>query len=153
MSHGGGCPGYYTHFRLEPKTKIAAIVLTNAIGSEVGFYTAKAFDLIAPAIKKAIDDPKGIPQRDPSLDRYVGIYDTIWGQSAIVRWEDGLAELGLRTRDPLKALTKLKQVGVHTFRRIRDDDQELGETFTFDVADDGKVRRFKQHSNWSVKVR
>ena len=153
MSHGGGCPGYYTEFRMEPKTKIAVIVLTNSIGSEVGLYAAKAFAIIAPAIKKAIDNPEGVPQRDPILDRYVGIYDTIWGQSAIIRWEDGLAELRLRTRDPKNAITKLKHVEEHTFRRIRDDDRELGETFTFDVADDGTVRRFKQHSNWSVKVR
>lgn len=153
VSHGGGCPGYYTHFRLEPKTKIAAIVLTNSIGSEVGFYTEKAFDLVAPAIKKALDDPKGAPKRDRSLDRYVGIYDSIWGQTAIVRWDEGLAALGLRSRDPKGALANLKKTGEHIFRRIRKDDESLGETFVFDVADDGTVTRFKSHSNWSVKVR
>ncbi|MEE9291632.1 MAG: serine hydrolase, partial [Acidobacteriota bacterium] len=153
VSHGGGCPGYYTHFRLEPKTRIAAIVLTNAIGSEVSFYSEKAFDLVAPAIKKALDDPKGAPKRDRSLDRYVGVYDSIWGQTAIIRWEDGLAALGLRSRDPKNALTKLKKTGEHTFRRIRKDDESLGEAFEFDVAEDGKVTRFKRHSNWVLKVR
>jgi CubicO group peptidase (beta-lactamase class C family) len=152
-SHGGGCPGYYTHFRTEPKTKIAVIVLTNSIGSETSFYTEKAFDLIAPAIKKALDDPKGALKRDKRLDRYVGVYDSVWGQNAILQWEDGLASLWLKSRDPGEALTKLKKTGDHTFRRIRKDDESLGETIEFDVAADGSVTRFKWHSNWSEKVR
>ena len=152
VSHGGGCPGYYTHFRTEPKTKIAAIVLTNSIGSEVGFYTAKAFDLIAPAIKKVLDDPKGRPKRDKDLDRYVGVYASVWGESAIIRWEDGLAELWLGSRDPKEALTRLKKIGDHTFRRIRDDDEELGEAFLFEIGEDGTASRFKRHSNWYVRV-
>jgi hypothetical protein len=138
---------------MEPKTKIAVIVLTNAIGSEVSFYTAKAFDLIAPAIKSALDDPEGAPRRDEDLDRYVGVYGSIWGQTAIIRWEDGLAALWLGSRDPREALTRLKKTAEHTFRRIREDDDELGEAFTFDVAGDGVARRYKQHSNWSVRVR
>lgn len=152
-SHGGGCPGYYTHFRTEPKTKIAAIVLTNAIGSEVGFYTRQAFDLIAPAIQKALKDPKGVPQRGEDLDRYVGTYGSIWGESAIIRWEDGLAELSLSTRDPAEALTRLRKTGEHSFRRIREDDESLGEEFLFEIGEDGRASRYKQHSNWSVRTR
>jgi CubicO group peptidase (beta-lactamase class C family) len=154
VSHGGGCPGYYTHIRLEPKTRIAVIVLTNTIGSEVGFYTAKGFDLIAPVVEKALEDPDGVPVREPGLDRYTGVYDTIWGQSAVVRWEDGLAVLDLGTRDPGEDLVKLKKTREHVFRRVREDDEEQpGEEYVFDVAADGTVTRFKQHSNWSRKVR
>ena len=68
VSHSGGCPGYYTDFRLEPKSKIAVIVLTNAIGSEVDLYTKKGYELIAPAIEQAMENPEGAPDRDPSLD-------------------------------------------------------------------------------------
>jgi CubicO group peptidase (beta-lactamase class C family) len=154
VSHGGGCPGYYTHFRLEPKSKIAAIVLSNSIGSEVSFYTAKAFDLIAPAVAKALADEGEEPEHDPSLDRYTGIYDSIWGQAAIVRWEDGLAILWLPTRDPKDGLFKLKETGEHTFRLVRKDDEDaLGQEFVFEVADDGTVTRYKSHSNWFLKVR
>lgn len=154
VGHGGGCPGYYTHFRLEPKSKIAAIVLTNSIGSEVGLYTLKAFGLIAPAIAEALDEDSEVPERDPSLDRYTGIYDSIWGQTAIVRWEDGLAVLWLSTRDPEEGLFKLKKTGDHTFRLIRKDDEDvLGQEFVFEVADDGTVTRYKSHSNWFLKVR
>jgi CubicO group peptidase (beta-lactamase class C family) len=154
VSHGGGCPGYYTHFRAEPKSRIAAIVLTNAIGSDVGSYTAAAFDLIAPAIERALEDPDGAPKRDPELDRYTGIYDSIWGQVAIVRWDDGLAMLWLRTRDPAETLNKLKKTGEHTFRRIREDDDEVpGEEYVFDVTEDGTVTQVTWHSNPYKKVR
>jgi CubicO group peptidase (beta-lactamase class C family) len=152
VTHGGGCPGYYTHFRIEPKAKIAVIALSNTIGSEVSLYTEKGFDLIGPAVKAALKDPDGAPARDPELDRYVGVYGSIWGQEAIIRWEDGLAVLGLGSRNPKKAITKLKKTGEHTFRRIREDDGELGETFVFDVDGDGTASRFKQHSNWSARI-
>lgn len=154
VGHSGGCPGYYTYVRLEPATKIAVIALTNAIGSDIGLYTAKAFDLVAPAIAKALDDPQGAPERDPALDRYVGVYDSIWGQSAIVRWEDGLAQIWLGSRDPKKSLERLAKSGEHAFRRIREDDEaQPGEEIVFELAEDGSVRRFAQHSNWYVKVR
>jgi CubicO group peptidase (beta-lactamase class C family) len=152
VGHSGGCPGYYSHFLMEPKTKITAIVLTNAIGSERRLYTAKAFELIGPAIEKALSDPDGAPERDRGLDRYVGIYDSIWGQTAIVRWEDGLAELWLWRRDPEVALTKLNKTGDHVFRRIRTDDDVLGETYTFDISDDGSVKRYQHHHSWYVKA-
>jgi hypothetical protein len=105
-------------------------------------------------VKAARDDPEDVPERDPELDRYVGIYaDTDWGQVAVVRWNDGLAMLSLSTRSPGKALSKLKKTGEHTFRRIRKDDESLGETVVFEVDEDGDVTRFIHHSNWSVKVR
>jgi CubicO group peptidase (beta-lactamase class C family) len=154
VGHGGGCPGYYTHIRMEPKTKIAVVVLTNAVGSEVELYTAKAFDLIRPAIEKALKEPGKVPERDPALDRYAGVYDSIWGQSAIVRWEDGLAAVSLAERDLKEALVRLKKTGEHVFRRVREDEEDqLGEEFVFDLAQDGTVTRYKQHSNWYRKVR
>ena len=135
-------------------TNIAVIVLSNAIGTEVGLYTAKAFDLIRPAVEKALKEPGKVPERDPALDRYTGVYDSIWGQSAIVRWEDGLAELSLGEREPKEALVRLKKTGDHVFRRVREDDEgQLGEEFVFDLAEDGTVTRCKRHSNWYRKVR
>jgi len=151
--HGGGCPGYYTEFRLEPKTKIGVIVLTNSIGSEVGLYAAEGFDLVAPAISQALDDPDGAPERDPGLDRYTGVYDSIWGQWAVVRWEEGLAALWLKNRDIKDAFIQLRRTGEHTFRTVRKDDESPGEAFVFEVAEDGTVLRFRRHSNVYPKVR
>ena len=153
IEHGGACPGYYSQVTIEPKYKLGIIVLSNAIGTKVDFYVEKAIELVGPVVAAAVKDPEAIPERDPSLDRYIGIYDTIWGQKAVVRWEDGLAHLSLSTRNPKNSLTKLKKVDEHTFRRIRDDDGSLGETFFFEVSEDGTVTRMRQHSNWSTKVR
>jgi hypothetical protein len=138
---------------IEPKSKLGVIILSNAIGTEVDLYVEQAVALIGPAVKEARDDPGGAPERDPELDRYVGIYDSDWGQEAIVRWEDGLAMLSLGTRNPGKGMQKLKKTGEHSFRRVRKDDESLGETVTFEVNEEGAVTRVLQHSNWSVKVR
>jgi CubicO group peptidase (beta-lactamase class C family) len=154
VGHGGGCPGYRTQIGLEPKTKIAVIVLSNAIGTDVGLYTATAFDLIRPAVEKALKEPGKLPERDPALDRYTGVYESIWGQAAIVRWEDGLAAVSLDSREPKETLARLKKTDEHVFRRLREAEEgQLGEELVFELAADGKVTRYKQHSNWYRKVR
>jgi CubicO group peptidase (beta-lactamase class C family) len=153
VSHGGGCPGYYTQFVLEPARELGVIVLTNAIGSAVELYAEKAAELIGPAIDEATQDPEGAPARDAGLDRYLGIYDRAWGQASVLRWKGSLAYLWLPSRDPKADLIELKQVRDHVFRRVRTDDESLGEEFVFEVAEDGRVLRLKQHSNWQVKVR
>jgi CubicO group peptidase (beta-lactamase class C family) len=152
VGHSGGCPGYYSQFLLVPKNKLGVIVLTSAIGSPVGFYAEKAADLLVPAIKAATDSPDDAPGHDPELDRYVGIYDSSWGQSAVLHWKGGLAIMGLRSRDPGEAISKLKKTGEHTFRRVRKDDESLGEEFIFEVDGNGGVTRFMSHSNWMTKV-
>lgn len=152
VGHSGGCPGYFTQIRLDPAARIAVIVLSNAIGAEVGLYSTKAFDLIGPAIAAAKE--KTAPAtRDPVLDQYVGVYESIWDQHAIVRWDDGLAQLNLASRDPKQHLVKLKHAGGHTFRRVREDDKSLGEAVSFEVSDDGTVHRYQQHSIWREKVK
>ena len=153
IEYGGACPGYYSQVTIEPKYNLGIIVLLNAIGTEVDFYVEKAIELMGPVVAAAHKDPEAIQECDPSLDRYVGLNDTIWGQEAVVRWEDGLAHLSLPTRYPKSSLTKLKKVDEHTFRRIRDDDGSLGDTFFSETSEDGTVIRVCQHSNWSTKVR
>ncbi len=150
--HGGGCPGYYTEFRLEPKTKMGAIVMTNAIGSPRGHYAAQAFELIQPALQRALDSPDEAPVRDGSLERYVGVYSSIWGQTAVVPWEDGLAMLALASAAPAEDLERFQHVEGDTFRRVREDDGSLGETLRFELSDDGKARRFNRHSIWEERI-
>lgn len=142
IEHGGACPGYFSQVAIEPKSKLGVLVLSNAIGAEVDLYVDKAVELIGPAVAAAVKGPEGKPEQDLSLDRFVGIYDDgAWGQEAIVRWEDGLACLSLATRDPKGSLIKLKKVEENTFRRVREDDGTLGETFFFEVSEEGKVIR------------
>jgi len=153
VGHSGGCPGYYSQFLLVPKSKLGVIVLTSAIGSPVGFYAEKAADLLVPAIKAATGSPDDAPEHDPELERYVGLYDSSWNQSAVLHWQGGLAIMGLGTRNPGEAIYKLKKTGEHTFRRVRKDDESLGEEFVFLVDENGEVIRFTSHSNWMTKIR
>jgi CubicO group peptidase (beta-lactamase class C family) len=149
--HGGGCPGYITEFRIEPKTKIGAIVLTNTIGSAPGAWAGAAFDLIAPAIDKAAESPDSAPARDGSLQRFAGLYGTIWGRSSIVPWEDGLAILDLGSSDPAQGMSRLRLIGGTTFARVRDDNS-LGETFEFELGPDGRATRVKVHSIYLDRI-
>jgi CubicO group peptidase (beta-lactamase class C family) len=153
VGHSGGCPGYYSQFLLVPKNNLGVIVLTSAIGSPVGFYAEKAADLLVPAIKAVEGSPDDAPERDPELDRYVGVYDSSWSQSAVFHWQGGLGIMGLGTRNPGEAIYKLKKTGDHTFRRVRKDDESLGEEFVFEVDEQGTVTRFSSHSNWMTKIR
>lgn len=154
VTHGGGCPGYYTHFRYQPDTRLAVIALSNAIGTETGLYTLRGFDLVGPAVAAALESPEEVPERDPALDAYVGVYGSIWGQTAIVRWQDGLAEVDLDSRDPKESMVRLRKIDEHTFVKVREDDETVpGETFLFEVGDDGMAKRYLRHSNWVERIR
>jgi len=153
VGHSGSCPGFYTTFRLVPRDRLAVIVLSNAIGTDVGLYAAKAIEIIAPALSEASKTTEPPAERDPDFDRYVGTYDTVWGRFAIVRWKDGLAVVDLDSRDPFDDLTTLEHVEGHTFRRVRSDDGSLGETWRFAVDDRGRVLSVTSHSNPAVRLR
>ena len=153
--HGGGCPGYYTEFGVLPKEELGIIVLTNAIESNHVLYARKAAAVLTPAVKAANDASTERLERDPELDRYVGVYDTVWGREAIVRWKEGLAGVSLTNReiDPDKWIAPLTHVEGHVFRRVRADDGTLGEEWVFEVDEDGHVLSVTVHSNPAVRVR
>jgi len=153
--HGGRCPGYSTEFAVLPKEELGIAVLTNANQSNVSLYARKAAAVIAPAVKAASKGPSDRPERNPELDRYVGVYDTTWGRDAIVRWKDGLAAVSLSNRaiDPDDWIAPLKHVEGHVFRRVRTDDKSLGEEWFFEVDEDGQVVSVTVHSNPAVRVR
>ena len=88
-----------------------------------------------------------------SLAAYLGNYTTGFsGEVAFVRWEDGLASLSLPTANPVDAITKWKNTGAHTFRRIRKD-EALGEEIVFTVGPDGKATQLTWHSNVYRRLR
>jgi len=175
VGHGGACPGYFTQILLEPKTKMAAIVLSNAMGTEVGRLADGGLKLVTPQVEAVVGEAKAAAEkaekmaeeateenagmaaapepRDPDLDRYTGLYTSPWGDAAIVRWKEGLAELWLDSRDPVEALSELRRVedGDHLFRRVREDDGTLAEEVEFEVDPEGRATRYRQHGNWMVR--
>jgi len=143
--HGGGCPGYYTEFRLEPASKIGVIVLTNTIGSDPGGYARAAFDVVAPAISGALDSAGEQSEREASFEAFPGVYRSIWGEVLIAPWEDGLAMLDLDSSDPAEALQTLQHVEGNEFKRVRSDGS-LGEAVRFELDEEGIARRMNVHS-------
>ena len=135
--------------------ELGIVVLTNAIGSNHALYARKAAALLRPAVKAASKKSEDQPERNPDFDRYVGVYDTVWGREAIVRWKDGLAAVGLTSRavKPDDWIAPLKHVEGHVFRRIRTDDESLGEEWIFEVDENGRVLSVTTHSNPSTRVR
>jgi CubicO group peptidase (beta-lactamase class C family) len=154
VGHAGYCPGYQTELLLQTDDKVATVFMTNTNGVDTRRWVQKAYEVVAPAIKKAVDDPKGARAPDPALERYAGRYEVFTaGERIVLPWEDGLAMLGLPTENPTgDAFLKLKPAGEHRFRRIRSDGS-LGEEVVFEMGADGRPTRMLQHSNYAVRAR
>ena len=154
VGHGGGCPGFLSHFRIQVDEKIATIVMVNTNGENPSQFSQRAYEVVAPAIKAATKSPDEAKTLDPQLRKFIGAYDSFpWGGEAqVISWEGGLAMIGLPTTNPLESLTKLKHVEGNTFRRIRDD-ETLAEEVVFELGPDGEVLRMKRHSNYSERIR
>jgi hypothetical protein len=130
VGHAGSCPGYQSEL------------------------LQRAYEIVAPAVKKAVDDPKGAKVADPTLERYAGRYEYFTaGERVVVPWEDGLAVLSLPTENPTgDALAKLRPAGEHRFRWLRPDGT-LGDEVVFEMGPDGVPTRMLRHSNYAIRVR
>lgn len=155
VGHGGSCPGFVSMLQLKTDEKVATVVMANAQDVDPEVYAKGLYDIVAPVLAAAAKDKDGrkpADTGDASLDAYTGSYTETFSntETAIVRWENGLAMLSLPTEKPMEALRKLQKVGAHTFRRVRKD-ETLGETVVFDIGPDGRALRFTHHSNPSER--
>jgi len=123
-------------------------VLTNAIGSNVSLYARKAAAVLAPAVEASSGGCEDAPVRNPEFDRFVGVYDSVWGRTAIVEWNNGLAAVDLDNRavDRDDWISPLKHIEGSVFRRVRSDDDTLGEEWVFEVDADGRAVSITSHS-------
>jgi CubicO group peptidase (beta-lactamase class C family) len=151
VGHGGGCPGYRTHIALSPKDKIAAVCMTNATDANIGTFTEKAYEILAPAIDETLKAEKEPEPYPADLEKYTGFYRTHWGETAVFIWKGSLAIIFLPTDNPMEAITELKKTGEHVFRRVRKD-KELGEEYIFELDDAGNVKWYKSFSYYMKKV-
>lgn len=152
VGHGGNCPGYRTQLMMSPADKIAVIFMTNGQGTNTGRYTRAVFDLVAPAIKRAVEAPASAKKPDSDLRRYVGRYEPPFGGETQVFIQEGdLALVSLLSDNPAQAARKLKRTSAHVFRLVREDGG-LAEEVVFELGPDGRARRFKQHSNYSHRL-
>jgi CubicO group peptidase (beta-lactamase class C family) len=152
VGHGGSCPGYRTALSLYPQDLLAGVAMVNAMGVDPGEFVAQVVKILGGAAQKIKEAPDAAKVPDPSLQKFVGLYRSAWGETAVLVWDDGLAMFDLPTENPLDALDKLKPVEGLRFRRIRADG-ELGEEVVFEADKDGRIIRFKQNENYTEKVR
>lgn len=154
VGHGGSCPGYQTNFQMQTDEKLAMIGLSNAIDVNSGALTRAMYDIAAPAVKAAAaDSARALKALDPSLERYLGSYESVWGgEREIIAWEGNIAAVSLPSDAPVRGMTKLRKVGEHTFRRVRPDGK-LAEAWTFAVGSDGRVTQLAVNYQVSRKVR
>jgi hypothetical protein len=146
IGHGGACPGYRTQVTLSPKDKVAVIVLTNTDDANPEAYVWEIFDLVAPALSKAVESPGAAKKPAPDLERFVGHYERPIGlETQVFLWDGGLALLALPNDNPSDSMTKLRRIKGNTFRRLRDDG-ELGEEIVFETGPDGKIAGFVRNS-------
>lgn len=144
VGHDGHCPGYRSTVALSPSTGVGVVVLTNAIYADTGTWADQALQILQPAVEEA---ESGVEvARDPDLDKYLGRYHTVWGDTAVVRWGAGLAEVWLMGNDLSdQSLYVLERVEGHHFRRVRDDGLP-GEAFVFEADADGNIVRYVSDS-------
>ena len=149
VGHGGSCPGYRTALQIDLKRKLAFSVMINASATNPGKY----INGINGIISKVKETEKTDESEQPvDLSEYTGYYNTKpwWSELYIGTWGDKLVTLNLPADDPAEAMTMYKHIAGDTFRKIRED-KELGETLTFERDAAGKIIRYKQHGNYSVK--
>jgi len=153
VGHGGSCPGYRTILILHPKSKLGAIVMMNATGTDPDGVAEVILKTMAPALAEA---KKPSTEAIPDLSAYEGVYDAQpWASERIIVQQGArLLVTSLPSYDdPLLGIQKLKREDGHRFRRVRDDSDIPGEVWQFLVDDAGTVTGVTVHSNTSPKIR
>ncbi len=165
VGHGGSCPGYRSHLLLRARDRVATAFMTNGQGVNSRRFAQTAYDIVAPALRKAAGEaggetPAGAVSAEPeagaaaareTLARFTGTYQRpLGGESAVLVWKGDLHVLPLPTDDPLDSLTRLRRIEDGTFRRVRDNG-DLGEAFTFEEMPDGRMLMWR-NDNYSIRA-
>jgi CubicO group peptidase (beta-lactamase class C family) len=147
--HWGACPGYRSIIVLDPKEKLAVIVLINAMENPW-----KYANQIRSILLKGDHEKKSVLSTT-DLEEYTGLYNAQpWGsEKKVVTWYGHLAIIDLPSENPLEEMTLLQHISGDVFRRIRRND-DLGEEIRFERDEKtGKITRMWGHSNYSVKLK
>ncbi|MEX2231143.1 MAG: serine hydrolase domain-containing protein [Cyclobacteriaceae bacterium] len=147
--HWGTCPGYRSILLMDPKEKLAFIVLINTMENPWQ-YASQIRNILQKGEKE-----KKSGGSDIDLEEYIGLYNAqpLGSEKKVLSWYGNLAVLELPSQNPLEDMTLLQHVGGDVFRRIRRD-ESLGEEFFFERdKKTGKITKMWQHSNYSVKLK
>ena len=73
-------------------------VVMRVRAPEPAFWRGQTFSEFDDAVTAALDVGKPPVERDPASQRFIGVYDSIWGRIAVVAWKGGLAVMDLDSR-------------------------------------------------------
>ena len=152
--HGGSCPGYRSSFEMDLKNKRAFSVMINSSGTNPMKYVMGMHAILN---KMSAKDNGAKPETAASsmdLSQYVGYYDPKpWSSEEYIgTWNGDLVVLSLPSDKPAEAMTKFRHIEGDTFRRVRGDG-ELGETLVFERDANGKITRYIQHGNYTLRIK
>ncbi|MBK8501839.1 MAG: beta-lactamase family protein [Saprospiraceae bacterium] len=147
VGHGGSCPGYRSTIVIDPTRKLAAIAMINAQAVNPSKYTKGMLALVIKA------EGKETSHDTMHLEQYAGFYNSQpwWPEEVIVPWQGKLASIALPNENPATEMSLLKQLEGHHFRRVRDDDT-LGEEIRFELDQNGRIIKYWQHNNFTIRV-
>ncbi len=95
VSHGGWIGGNRTHLIVSPARKVAVVAMTNADDGSPSFFAYEAYDVLAPAIEKALSRQDEAARKTATDEipevwhTYVGLYSDPWRFESRVLIEDG----------------------------------------------------------------
>lgn len=147
VSHGGSCPGYRSVISMYPNEKMAFSVMINAGGTNPQKYVEGIKSVMA----KVEAPDKNSTNKD--LTEFVGIYSQQpwWSEDYVGILNGKLITMSLPIDSPGEGITFFKHLEGDTFQRIRKNG-EPGEKLYFERDENGKIIKFSQHGNYSVKM-
>ena len=102
---------------INPKAKVAVIVLVNADDGPAGELAKGVMRIVAGPIAEAASPVEKPATPDPDLARFEGLYRDRWGEYARVAVVgDKMRVIRLETDDVRRATTTLERLGPRTFR-------------------------------------
>jgi CubicO group peptidase (beta-lactamase class C family) len=151
--HGGSCPGYRSSFEMDLKNKRAYSVMINSSGTNPMKYVMGMHEILSKMAGKEAEAKTESKRPAKDLAEYTGYYNPMpWSSEEYIgTWNGDLVVLNLPAEKPAESLTRLRHIEGDTFQRVRDNG-ELGETLVFERDATGKITRYSQHGNYTVKI-
>lgn len=152
VGHGGSCPGHRAQLTLQVDEQVAVVVLANAQGVDTKHLAQVVYQVMAPALRAARQDPQGAATT-ARHGAFAGVYDTGFASElAVIPWENDLLAVELPSHQPLREAVRLRRAGDTTFRRVRKD-ESLAEPVEFELNALGKGTALRWHQNRARLVR
>jgi CubicO group peptidase (beta-lactamase class C family) len=113
IGHGGGFPGFSTMTLIDPKDRLAVVVLTNEIGDAASSLAM----VVVRILDYALTQPPAVYDASPSLnERFAGRFASLQFVADIAAFGETLVALSPDLDDPMQSLLSLAVEDPNTLR-------------------------------------